>query len=134
MIRWFGPVNSGTASGGAGVATANADSTVPVNGLIQAVYIRYNDSPPAGTTDVTVSTKGNWSPTYNIVTISNTATDTLYYPRAAIRAQTGAAIYYDSGGTRAVYDRMFVSDIVNVKIEQANDGDSVDVWIGLVDT
>jgi hypothetical protein len=56
------------ATGGAGVATANAISDQPVNGLVLAVYLEYLGSPPAGTTDVAVVENASCSE-MNILTV-----------------------------------------------------------------
>jgi len=127
MISVVGPINTGVCAGGAGVSTNNADSSKIVSGMLLAVYIKYNDSPPAGTTDVVVKTKGTSPapPTFNLVAVSNGATDGWYYPRAAVCDQAGAAI---SGQ----YTPLFLHDIINVSMAQANDGDSADVWLLMI--
>jgi hypothetical protein len=129
MPNLFGPINSGAAVGGNGVATANKDSDVKVSGKVLAVYIKYNDSPPAGTTDVVIATKGTHAPALPILTISNAATDGWFFPRAAAVSQAGAALVYSTGNP--VEAVMPISDIVNVAIAQANAADNVDVWLML---
>lgn len=129
-ISIVGPLNTGVAAGGAGLATNNATSTVPVNGRIAAIYINYLDSPPA-TTDVTITTAGNSAPAYAILTISNSATSGIYYPRAALRSQTGVALTYD--GTNPVSDLPIIADNWKVTIAQANDGDSANVYLFVLD-
>lgn len=127
-LRIFGPLGTGTTTGGAGTSTSNATSSVIVFGLIHAIYVRYNDSPPA-TTDLTIATAGNSTPAYTLLTLSNTATSGLYYPRADVRSQTGVSLTYD--GTRTVTDRVVIMDNLKITIAQANDGDSADVWLYL---
>ena len=127
-LRIFGPLNTGTTTGGAGVSTANATSSTIVTGLIHAIYVRYNDSPPA-TTDLTIATAGNNTPANTILTLTNSASSGMYYPRADLRSQTGIALTFD--GTRTVTDRIVISDNLKVTIAQANDGDSADVWLYL---
>lgn len=130
MIQWFGPINSGAASGGAGTATANA-SSAKLRGKIHAVYVKYNDSPPAGTTDVTVATVGTspYVPAITILTLANAATDTLKYPRVQVHGTDGTALTMD--GTRILTDKIAIDDSVKVTIAQANDADSIDVWLAL---
>lgn len=130
MIQWFGPINSGAASGGAGSATANA-SSIKLRGKIHAVYVKYNDSPPAGTTDVTVATVGTspYVPSITLLSLANAATDTLLYPRIQVHTTAGAALTMD--GTRILTDKIAIDDSVKVTIAQANDADNVDVWLAL---
>lgn len=126
-MAWFGPINSGVAAGGAGVATNNATSTHRLTGLVTAIYVKYNDSPPAGTTDVTIKTVGSGAacPSYNLLAITNAATDGLFeVVKAAVDATNTAANWY-------LY--MPIDDYINVTIAQANNGDSVDVWINLME-
>jgi hypothetical protein len=127
-MKLYGPLNSGSSTGGAGVSTANASSTVVLKGRVQGIYIKYNGSPPAGTTDATVKTVGTspYSPTYNLVSVANAATDGWFYPRVQVHDTSGSAI-------AAEYTPLLVHDYVNVAIAQANDADSIDVWILLDD-
>lgn len=116
-------VNTGDASGGAGVATANADTVIPIKGLIEAIRVEYNGSPPA-TTDLVIKTKGaNAAPGSNtIMTLTDAAADGWFYPRHVIHDDAGSPV-------ASTYTRIAVHDIINVLIDQANDGDSADVWI-----
>ncbi len=122
--RLAGPFNSGVAAGGAGVATNDTDTTVTLSGLIVGVYVRYNDAPPAGTTDVTIATTGSSFPATTILAITDAATDGWFYPRVNIHDTSGSA-------QATVWDYIPIDDIVNVKIEQANNSDSIDVWFML---
>lgn len=126
-MNLIGPINTGVAAGGAGVATANADSPTVVHGALHAVYVRYNDAPPAATTDVVIATVGTSPrpPAQTLLTLTNAATDGWFYPRRQVDDDVGVAI-------AAEFDRFALADYVNVLIDQANDGDSVDVWL-LVD-
>ena len=78
-----------TTTGGAGVATGSTTSTVPVIGLIHAVYLDFHASAPA-TTDTTIATKT--SPSQTILTVSNSATDAFIYPRAGAVNSSNSAI------------------------------------------
>lgn len=124
MISLVGPLNSGAAAGSAGSATANADSPVRLVGKLVGIYVKYNDSPPAATTDVTIATKGTSPapPTYNLLALANAATDGWFYPQVQIDDTAGSAI---SGE----YTPQLIHDYVNVKIAQANAADNVDVWL-----
>ena len=127
-MKLFGPINSGSSTGGAGTSTANASSTVILIGRVQAIYVKYNGSPPAGTTDITVKTVGTSPapPTYNLVAKANSATAAWYYPRVLVQDTVGADIAGE-------YTPLMIHDFVNVAIAQANDADSIDVWILLDD-
>ncbi len=123
-VKMVGPINTGAAAGGAGVATANASTTVPVTGVVLSVYIKYNGSPPAGTTDVIVSTVGTSPdvPSLTMLTITDAATDGYFYPRINIDSTAGAS-------QAAAWDYMVIRDFVNVKIQGANNDDTADVWL-----
>jgi len=128
MISVKGPLNSGIAVGDNGVATSSASTTHPVIGKVLAVYLRYNDSPPAATTDVSVATTGTDIPgAITLLSIANSATDAWYYPRNLTETNDGTDITYD--GTRKVYEPYVIHDKVIVTINQANAGDSVDAWL-----
>lgn len=129
MTSLYGPINSGTAAGGNGVATNFNTSPTRVTGRVLAVAIKYNDSPPAGTTDVTVKTQGTASGapvTYDIVKISNAATNGIFHLAPAAVNQAGSVI-------TSTYVGVLVDDYVTVLIEGANDGDSADVWLFMGD-
>lgn len=120
-----GPFNSGAAVGGAGVAMSNADSPTRLNGYVVGVYVKYNDSPPAGTTKVTVSSKGASprAPSLPILVVDNAATDAWFFPRVPTHLNSTGAAITDQ------YDWPPIDDFLNVKIEEANANDNVDVWL-----
>ena len=122
-----GPINSGAASGGAGVATSNQDSAVSIHGKLYAVYFDYLDAPPA-TTDVTIATQGTapLPPAQTLIVVTNAAADDWFYPRSAVHDPAAAVIAGE-------WDHFPLADFVNVLIAQANDDDNVDVWL-LVDS
>lgn len=122
-----GPFNSGAAVGGNGVATANKDSAVPVQGEVLAAFVKYNDTPPAGTTVTTIKTKGTRLPSYNILVITNAATDGLFPVRVQAVDPAAAGLTYD--GTRKVCVPTPIDDYLNIIIAGANAGDNVDVWL-----
>jgi hypothetical protein len=121
-----GPFNSGAAVGDNAVATANADSPQRLTGRVVGIYVKYNDSPPGATTDVVIKTKGTSPapPTYNLLSLTDGATDGWRYPQQQIHTTAGVAI-------DAEYTPLLVDDYINVKIDQANAGDNVDVWLML---
>ncbi len=134
MLHWLGPINSGAAVGATGTGDATSYGTSPrVHGKIHAVYVKYNESPPAGTTDVTIATLGTSPsvPAITILSLANAATDALKYPRVQVHGTDGVALTTD--GTRILTDKIAVDDAIKVTIAQANDGDNADVWICLED-
>ena len=123
-ISLVGPLNSGAAVGGDGVATNNTDSAQVLTGIVRALCIVYNDSPPAGTTDVTVATEGTVpGVSETIYYKANSATDGWFYPKTLFNLNT------DGSSPASLYEFIPISDYVNIKIEGANADDSVDVWI-----
>jgi hypothetical protein len=121
-----GPINSGAAVGGDGVATATGTSALAVEGLLYAIQVKYNDSPPAGTTDVTVKTKGTNPPSITLTLKSDSATDAMYFPRAdTTKASDGSALSANSS-------LLPIADYVQVVIAGANAADNVDVWLYLL--
>lgn len=128
-MRLYGPINSGAAAGSAGAATANSTTSTPIHGRPIGVYVRYNDSPPAGTTDVTVKTQGTSpaAPSLTFLTLTNAATDGYFYPRTIVHDLAGAAVTLD--GTNEAYEPVAIADKVTVTIAGADAADSVDVWL-----
>ncbi len=125
-MRISGPLNSGVAAGGAGVATNNATMADVILGKLYALYVKYNHSPPAGTTDVTIATAGAGSfPALTILTLTNAATDGWFYPRTLVHDNAGSALTGTQGGDRAL---PVIADKLKVTIAGANDADSVDVY------
>lgn len=123
----LGPLSSGSSTGGAGTSTANSTTAIVASGLVAAIYVKYNDSPPAGTTDVTVTTLGTSpsAPALTLLSISNAATDGWFFPRALEHLNS-------DGSALTTHTYMPLQDKVKVTIAQANDGDSVDVWLVLL--
>jgi len=119
-ISLAGPFNSGVAAGGAGIATANSTTSIPINGVIHSIYVRYNDTPPA-TTDVTIATSGTSVPALTLLTLTNANTDGWFNVQHAVSDNAGAAI-------AATYIAPVIGDSVKVTIAQANNSDSADVW------
>ena len=108
------------ATGGAGVATANLDTSGVVDGYIIAIYLEYTGTPPA-TSDVTIAEANN-DPAIPVLTLTNANTDGWFYPRAAAVDTSGSAITNSN-------ESIAVSDYLNVLIAQANDADGVTATI-----
>jgi hypothetical protein len=124
MLNVFGPLQTSAASGGAGVATGTITSGSQISGRVVGAYVKYLDSPPAGTADVVIETAGVNHPVETILSIANAATDGWFYPKTASHLNTsGAAIAneYQNG--------VPVQDAVKVTLAQANDNDYVQVWL-----
>ena len=115
------------AVGANGSATATGYS-IHVAGKIHAVHVAYLDSPPAGTTDFTLSDEGDPA-SESIITLTDAATDIKIYPRRLTETNDGTDITYDN--TRKVYDYYIVEGRLEATIAQANAGDycNVTVWI-----
>jgi len=127
MIRQVS-FSTGAAVGADGVATATGYSIGPVIGRVQAVYVAYLDSPPAATTDFTLSDKGDPA-AESIISLVDGATDIKIYPRRLTEINTGVDITYN--GTQKVYEPYVVHGRLKGVIAQANAGDSctVTVWL-----
>lgn len=102
------------ATGGTGSATASANTSNVVAGKVCAVYLEYTDSPPAGSTDVTIEEAGQ-SPALPVLTVTNAATDGWFYPDVATVGSDVAPVY--------------VNDHLTVTIAGANNGDGVTATI-----
>jgi hypothetical protein len=122
-VQW----STGAAAGSAGSATATGYSP-HVTGEVLAVYVDYVGSPPAGTTDFTLSDESDPA-AENIVTLTDAATDIKLYPRRLLETNDGTDLTYD--GTRKVYGCYAVHGRLKATIAQANASDSitVTVWI-----
>jgi hypothetical protein len=104
------------ATGGAGVATATAVSG-NIQGKIRAVYLAYQDSPPAGTADVALVE--DTTPGQTILAVANNATDGWYYPMAQANLNTSGAAITNQGAEIAF------NSPLRVTISQANNADGV---------
>lgn len=117
MGRTVYEINTGVAAGGAGVATSTGRSAMAIVGRVVGVDVKYFDSPPAGTTVVTLRTAGNNNqPQRSILVRTNTATDGHFRPKEAIHDSSGAAI-------ANLYEDPVVGDQLEAIIATANNGD-----------
>ena len=80
-----------TTTGSAGSATGTGETTRLVRGKVLGVFLNFHASAPA-TTDTTVRTKGTTAPSYNIVVVSNSATDVFLQPAGKPVDNTNTAI------------------------------------------
>jgi len=119
--------STGAAAGANGSATATGYSS-HVAGLVLAVHADYVDSPPAGTTDFTLSDE-NDPASESIVSLTDQATDIKIYPRRVTEQKDGTDILYVAG--EEVFEPYVVHGRLEATIAQANAGDSVTVtvWI-----
>jgi len=122
-ISLAGPLSSGVAAGDDGSATNNATSTAVLSGVVRGVYIDYKDSPPAGTTDVTVATAGTNASAEIIHYKANSATSGWFYPKTLFNLNTTGA------ATTALYEFISIHDKVKITIAGADAADYVLVYI-----
>ena len=115
MIRSY-VLRATPSTGGAGTSGVTSDPRT-ISGRVIAVGLKYLDSPPAGSTDVTVEMLANTdvAPARTVLAVTNAATDGWFFPTAAM---TGGAAGDLQGGIP-------VDGQVTVAIAQANDGDGV---------
>lgn len=106
MAMKFIPIRV-TTTGGAGVAAGTGVTEKPVNGLVHGVFLNFHASAPA-TTDTILRTKGNSAPSYNLVTVTNSATD-VFHALATGLVNTAAAAITDSHRPWPVADHLEIS-------------------------
>lgn len=93
-------------------------------------------SSPESMIDVYVKTLGTGSgaiPAYNILVLGNQAVDGWYYPRV-LDCTTPGTLLEQGANKTAVYTEIPIFDYVTVTIENAVEGDSVDMWLALEET
>ena len=117
--------STGAAAGSAGAATSTGYS-IDIHGKILKVYVDFQDSPPAGTTDFTLSSERDPG-SESIVSITDSATDAAFYPRRVLETEDGTDLTYD--GTRKVYGEFVVHGRLEATIAQANAADYCDVHV-----
>jgi len=118
---------TGAASGSAGSATSTGYSA-HVAGEVLAVHVDYQDSPPAATTDFTLSDEADPA-SEAIIPLSNTATDIKIYPERVVEKNDGTDWLYAAG--EEVSRPYVVYGRLKAVIAQANANDYciVTVWI-----
>jgi hypothetical protein len=120
-VKW----STGAAAGGAGVATATGYSAA-IAGEVLAVYVAYLGSPPAGTTDFTLTCEQDPG-AESIITLVNAATDVKICPRRVTELNDGTDVTYD--GTNEVYEPYVVHGRLKAVIAGANNDDYCDVTV-----
>ena len=78
-----------TTTGSAGSATGSGTTSYPIIGEILGIYLNFHASAPA-TTDTTIATTN--APVFNILVVSNSATDAYKAPRSGAVDAANAAI------------------------------------------
>jgi len=121
-VKW----STGAATGGAGVATATGYSPA-IHGEILAVHVAYLGSPPAGTTDFTLSDEQDPA-AESIITLVNAATDVKIYPRRVLEQNDGTDLFYVAAG-ESVYGLYAVHGRMEATIAGANNDDYCDVTV-----
>ena len=118
--------NTGVAVGSSGSATSTGYSTA-IAGEVLKVYVDFQDSPPAGTCDFTLSDESDPG-SESIVAITNSSTDAAFCPRRVTELNEGTDITYD--GTNEVYAPYIVHGRLEAVIAQVNAADyaNVTVW------
>lgn len=97
-----------TTAGGAGVATGSATTPSAVRGEILGVLLNFHASAPA-TTDTTLATAGEGNgPAYNIIVVSNSATD-AYLAVRKVAVDVAAAAIAASWAPVCVADKLTLS-------------------------
>lgn len=109
-----------TTVGSAGSAAGSATTDTRVNGRILAVHVDYTSQP--ATTDVTLAST---LPTQTILTLTDSNTDALDYPRKLVQGATGADL-------TAIYDNFIVAGYLTATVAQGDavtDGVVVTVYL-----
>jgi len=117
--------STGAAVGNDGAAIATGYSP-HAKGKVLAVHIDYVHSPPAGTTDFTLSDE-NDPASEAIISLTNAATDIKIYPRRITETNDGTDILYVAG--EEVHESYIVHGRLEATIAGANAGDSVTVTV-----
>lgn len=112
---------SAVAAGSAGSAVGIGQTTILVQGVIHAVYLR-RDEVPVATTDVFIR-EVHENPSLPVLTVSNLSADGWYYPRVTLHdVLDGSAIV-------GPVDYQSVRDHLELRIEGANAGSIVTATI-----
>ena len=120
-IQW----STGAAVGSAASATATGYSA-HIAGEILAVHVAYLDSPPAATTDFTLSDEGDPA-SESIITLVDGATNQKIYPRRVTEKNEGTDILYVTG--EEVHEPYVVHGRLKATIAQTDADDSVTVTV-----
>jgi hypothetical protein len=126
-MGFYGPITTSLGTGGAGLAAGTVVSPNVVRGYVAAIYVQYNDAPPAATTDCGIKTKGavGTRPSIPLLTITNAATDGYFIPQVATVTAANVAT--------GQFGLFYIDDYIQVDMAQANNGDSVSIWLYMVE-
>lgn len=120
--------STGAAVGDTGTGDATATGySPPIAGEILAVHVDYQGSPPAGTTDFTLSDEADPA-SEAIVSLTDAATDIKIYPERVVEKNDGTDWLYAAG--EEVSRPYVVHGRLEATIAQANTADYclVTVW------
>lgn len=94
--------------------SASGSSTIKVlkTGLIEWVYLDFHASAPGATTDTTLSF-ANTPPGGNVLAVSNSATDALFFPR-------GAPVNTANSAITNAHTRIAATGDITVTVAQSN--------------
>lgn len=131
-VQVSGPYETPIAAGYEGSAVVTFDTPNIVQGILLAVYVKYvfaDAYSSGGVLDVAIQTQGldPSPPAQPILSLNSAGTDGWFYPSPQIHDTDGALIsgHYVFG--------VPVQDHVEIVIENAWPGDSVEVWFILAE-
>jgi len=119
-MRKFGPISSGAAVGNDDLATATGSSSHVVSGTVLGVVLKYTGSPPA-TTEVSIQSKAEDTPAYDLIPKVVGNTDGVFYPLVEVYTNVFHAVPTP------------LHNIITVKIDKADADDYVQAWLFLGD-
>jgi hypothetical protein len=102
--------------------TGTAQTSRPLQGLLNAVYFDYSASMPSTTNVILSHVSDNDMPSEVLLTINNNATDGWYRPRANLVDHTGIVI-------NNLFDKYGLNGYISLDIEQGLDGETVKITI-----
>ncbi len=118
---------TGDASTGGSATSTQTSAAKRIEGNVVAIGVTYNGSPPAGTTDLTIRTKGLIGPARDILVITNAATDGWFDLAAPVVNNDASTPDFGTGSQPIQRIGIPVHDDVEVVIAQANDNDGASV-------
>lgn len=105
----------------------DADVDIPtLHGVILDIGLKHTFD-GGSSMDIAITTKGETSPSKDILNLSGSDTDGWFPARESIVDTDGAAISGQYNAGIAVYD------VINVAISNAGGGDQLDVWFLLLE-
>jgi hypothetical protein len=111
------------------IGTSTGNTTVtserPLNGELLAVYVQYAVTPNAAS-DVTIQTVGD--PVKTILTVTDSATNSWYYPRYVVHSEAAAALTGTAGGDRTKHP---IDGNISFTVAQGDSDQETSVWVVL---